>query len=152
MPTLQNLVERFRKESGIAATLQHDCADITLPAILEMQVVRIVQESLANTRKHSQAQHVRVLIHCNEEGDFRALIEDDGIGIGDAVLDGSPGEHVGLSIMQERALRLGGKLRIESDPGEGTRIELTFHHQADEIGTTHTSIEQANGNDARTHH
>lgn len=152
VPTLEDTIERFRKESGIAAALQHDCADVTLPAILEMQVVRIVQESLANIRKHSQAQHVRVLVHCNENNDFRALIEDDGIGIGDTVLEGSPGEHVGLSIMHERALRLGGKLRIESEPGEGTRIELTFHHQADEIGTTLTSIEQVKGNDARTHH
>lgn len=152
VPTLKDLVERFRKETGIAAVLQHDCADIRLPAILEMQVVRIIQESLANTRKHSQAQHVRVLVHCNEEGDFRTLIEDDGVGFGDAVLDGSPGEHVGLSIMQERAQRLGGALRIESEPGEGTRIELTFHHQADELGTTLPSLEQATGDDARTHH
>jgi two-component system nitrate/nitrite sensor histidine kinase NarX len=117
-----------------------------------MQVVRIIQESLTNTRKHSQAQHVRVLVHCNEEGDFRTLIEDDGVGFGDAVLDGSPGEHVGLSIMQERAQRLGGALRIESEPGEGTRIELTFHHQAEELGTTLPSLEQATGDDARTHH
>jgi len=152
VPTLQNLVERFRKETGITAVLQHDCTDVALPVILEMQVVRIVQESLANIRKHSQAQHVRVLMHCDGKGEFRALIEDDGIGIGDTVLDGSPGEHVGLSIMQERAQRLGGALRIESEPGEGTRIELTFHHQADEIGSTPPHIEQASGNDARTHH
>ena len=126
--------------------------DRTLPAILEMQVVRIIQESLANIRKHSKAHNVRVLLHCNENGDFRALIEDDGVGIGDTVLEGSPGEHVGLSIMQERAQRLGGALRIESEPGEGTRIELTFHHEADELGTPLPRVEQASGDDARTHH
>ena len=37
-----------------------------------------------------------------------------------------PGEHIGLSIMQERAERLGCRLRIESDPGDGTRVDLTF--------------------------
>jgi two-component system nitrate/nitrite sensor histidine kinase NarX len=106
----------------------------------------------ASTARHSQAQNVRVLVDCNEEGDFRALIEDDGVGIGDRVLDGSPGEHVGLSIMQERAQRLGGALRIESEPGDGTRIELTFHHQADEFGAPLPRTDQASDDDARTHH
>ncbi len=152
VPTLKDVVARFRKETGITAVLQHDCVEVVLPAILEMQVVRIIQESLANIRKHSQAQNVRVLVDCNEEGDFRALIEDDGVGIGDRVLDGSPGEHVGLSIMQERAQRLGGALRIESEPGDGTRIELTFHHQADELGAPLPRTDQASDDDARTHH
>jgi two-component system nitrate/nitrite sensor histidine kinase NarX len=152
VPTLKALVERFGKETGVASVLQHDCADIELPAILEMQVVRIIQESLVNIRKHSKAQHVRVLVHCDEGGDFRALIEDDGIGFGDNVLDGSPGEHVGLAIMQERAQRLGGALRIESEPGEGTRIELTFHHEADELGPTLPGLDQPASDDARTHH
>jgi two-component system nitrate/nitrite sensor histidine kinase NarX len=42
------------------------------------------------------------------------------------VLDGRPGEHLGLKIMQERATRIGGELKIESDAGEGTRIILGF--------------------------
>ena len=46
----------------------------------------------------------------------------------------------------------GGALRIESEPGEGTRIELTFHHEADELGTPLPRVEQASGDDARTHH
>jgi two-component system nitrate/nitrite sensor histidine kinase NarX len=54
------------------------------------------------------------------------LIEDDGVGIKSPILDGKPGEHIGLSIMKERASRLGGVLRIESEPGEGTRLILTF--------------------------
>ena len=152
VPTLQGMIERFRKETGIAAFLQHDCGEISLPAILEMQVLRIIQESLANTRKHSQAQTVRVLLDCDEHGNYRALIEDDGVGIGETVLDGNPGEHVGLSIMQERAQRLGGALRIESEPGEGTQIELTFHHQTDELGTTLPLLDQAAADDARTDH
>jgi two-component system nitrate/nitrite sensor histidine kinase NarX len=46
---------------------------------------------------------------------------------------GSPGEHIGLSIMEERAHRLGGVLRIESEPGEGTRVELIYNaHSSDD--------------------
>ena len=45
---------------------------------------------------------------------------------------GQPGEHIGLSIMDERARRLGGELKIESEPGDGTRIEL-FYRPAGQV-------------------
>jgi two-component system nitrate/nitrite sensor histidine kinase NarX len=63
-----------------------------------------------------------MLRHRNNEN-CCILIEDDGIGF-DGKVYGSPGEHVGLSIMRERALRIGGKLRVDSEPGEGTRVVL----------------------------
>jgi two-component system nitrate/nitrite sensor histidine kinase NarX len=86
-----------------------------------------VQEALANIRKHAEAHTVRVLIGCVGSGGYRLLVEDDGRGFEDSVRAGQPGEHIGLSIMEERARRLGGELRIESEPGEGTRVELTYH-------------------------
>jgi nitrate/nitrite-specific signal transduction histidine kinase len=46
------------------------------------------------------------------------------MGINADISDAIPGEHVGLTIMRERAQRIGAELTIESDPGEGTRIEL----------------------------
>jgi two-component system nitrate/nitrite sensor histidine kinase NarX len=60
------------------------------------------------------------------DGKYHILIEDDGIGINQKIY-GSPGEHIGLTIMQERASRLGGTLRVESEPGEGTRIMLVLN-------------------------
>ena len=57
------------------------------------------------------------------------LVEDDGQGMKGTDIVGGPGEHIGLSIMQERAERLCGKLTIETEPGEGTRVELSFHAQ-----------------------
>ena len=89
-------------------------------------MLRIVQESLANIRKHAHAQTVRILLNCNLEGEYLLLVEDDGVGFVDTKPVGSPGEHIGLSIMGERAKRLGGSFRIESEPGEGTRVELTY--------------------------
>jgi two-component system nitrate/nitrite sensor histidine kinase NarX len=59
--------------------------------------------------------------------EYVLLVEDDGIGFSEHEIDDSlPGEHVGLSIMDERARRIGADLRIESEPGEGTRVELVF--------------------------
>lgn len=129
LPAIEDLMQRFRRETGITLFVQKDCGGSNLPAILEMQVLRIIQEALANVRKHSQAQTVRVLMRCVDGEFYRVLIEDDGVGFAKPALHGQPGEHVGLSIMQERTQRLGGALSIESEPGEGTRVELTFRHR-----------------------
>ena len=50
----------------------------------------------------------------------------DGVGFNAPAFGGAPGEHIGLSIMEERARRIGAELRIESEVGEGTRVEILF--------------------------
>jgi len=126
LPGIENLVERFRRESGMQVFLQKEWDENDrLPAVAEMEVLRIVQEALANARKHSRAQHIRVLLQARD-GHYRVLVEDDGVGFDEPPRAEHRGEHLGLSIMRDRARRLGGKLRIESEPGEGTRVMLTF--------------------------
>lgn len=124
VPALEKLVERFKQETGISTFFQSDCRKVDMDSTRELQTLRIVQESLANIRKHAQAHTVRVLLRCRASGNYLLLVEDDGIGFEGATPKGNPGEHIGLSIMQERARRLGGELHIESEPGEGTRVEL----------------------------
>ncbi|GAB6041364.1 hypothetical protein JCM17961_20380 [Endothiovibrio diazotrophicus] len=128
IPAIEGVIERFRRQSGITVFFQRQCSEVTLPANQEMQVLRILQESLTNIGKHSGAVMVRVMLRCNDEGNYRLLIEDDGVGMPEPDTKGHPGEHLGLIIMQERAKRLGGRLTIDSEPGEGTQIELTFRH------------------------
>ncbi len=131
-PALEKLAQRFRQETGISIFFQSGCRQVNLGASEEMQMLRIVQECLANIRKHAHAHTVRILLTCSKEGEYLLLVEDDGVGFVNAKPDGKPGEHIGLSIMEERARRLGGSLRIESEPGEGTRVELTYRPGADE--------------------
>ena len=131
LPAIEDLIDRFRRETGITLFVQRDCGGSNLPALLEMQVLRIIQEALANVRKHSKAQTVRILMRCTDGEYYRVLIEDDGTGFSKSPDSGRLGEHVGLGIMQERAQRLGGTLTIESEPNEGTRVELTFRHRRD---------------------
>lgn len=131
LPAIEDLIERFRRETGITIFVQKDCGGSNLPALLEMQVLRIIQEALANVRKHSKAQTVRILMRCTDGEHYRVLIEDDGVGFAKTPDNGRLGEHVGLGIMQERAQRLGGTIAIESEPHEGTRVELTFRHRRD---------------------
>jgi two-component system nitrate/nitrite sensor histidine kinase NarX len=129
LPAVERTVERFRHEGDIHIFLQKEWPSRELPPDVEIQVVRIIQEALANVRKHSEANVVRVLMRGNEHGDYIILVEDDGVGMSKQLApDGNAGEHVGLSIMRDRARRLRGQLRIESEPGEGTRVLLTFRY------------------------
>ena len=120
---IEKAVSRFRLTSSIEAVLQNHWPAVNLPVEYERQVLRIVQEGLANVRKHSGADMVRILL--NQAHDARrVLIEDDGVGMS-LTLD-EMDNHFGLSIMQERADSIGATLQLESEPGDGTRIILTL--------------------------
>jgi len=131
VPATQSLVEKFRNQTGIAVFFQNECPNLKLPSFIEVQVLHIIQESLTNIRKHSQCENVRIILRKRQNNSYHIIIEDDGIGIIGDVEDAVPGEHVGLSIMRERARRIDGELNIETDPGEGTRIELNFRYSKD---------------------
>lgn len=129
IPAVEHLIERFQYQTDISIFLQKEWNVLQLPASIEVQALRIIQESLNNIRKHSQAHTVRVILRSDTQGDCRILIEDDGIGITEVPdADVTLGDHLGLSIMHERAKRIGGTVEIESEPNEGTRILLKFGH------------------------
>lgn len=132
IPAVEHLVERFRNQTDISIYLQKEWNVLHLPPSIEVQALRIIQEALNNIRKHSQAHTVRVILRSDLQGDCRILIEDDGIGMNIPKQANSnnsaSGEHIGLSIMDERAARIGGTVKIESEEGEGTRIILSFPH------------------------
>ena len=123
---LERLTASFRQATGLKVLFQNNLRAFELPAAAELQVTRIAQEALANIRKHARAHTVRVLLTAKMEGDQVLLIEDDGVGFQLPEPEGQTGEHIGLSIMRERARRMGAELRIESEPEEGTRVELHF--------------------------
>jgi two-component system nitrate/nitrite sensor histidine kinase NarX len=126
VPAITNMIERFRQDTGVAVFFQNECANPCLTPRQEIQVYYIVQEALANVRKHAHAKTVRILLTSPVAHYYSVLIEDDGYGMTVPTDDALPGEHMGLTIMRERAERLPGELTIESDPGEGTRVMLTF--------------------------
>jgi two-component system, NarL family, nitrate/nitrite sensor histidine kinase NarX len=140
LPSIENLVSRFRKENRINIFLQNEWRNARLPHEHGLQVLRIIQESLNNICKHSKAQNARILLGNDGAGNFHVLIEDDGIGFQKPVMEGPAGEHIGLSIMQDRARQLGGELRMESEPGEGTRIMLSFRDPKHRDGLREVSL------------
>jgi two-component system nitrate/nitrite sensor histidine kinase NarX len=128
VPGVQYLVNRFRNQAGIHIYLQQEWNIVQLPASFEVEVLRIIQEALNNIRKHSQAQNVRILLRAKPQGDCHILIEDDGVGIDARKSNDKKRDHYGLNIMAERTKRINGDLKIESEPGEGTRVILTFNY------------------------
>ncbi len=126
MIALDNIIEDFKQKTDIAVFVQNEWTLGQLPHNLDLQVLRILQEALTNIQKHSQARNVRILLRSDPDGENKILIEDDGMGFQLQQKYDNSGEHIGLTVMEERAQRLGGILRIESEPGEGTRLILTF--------------------------
>ncbi|MBI2863773.1 MAG: sensor histidine kinase [Chloroflexi bacterium] len=89
---------------------------------VEVQAVRIVQEALANVRKHSRA--TEALIKIRRDGGWLSItVEDNGRGF--SLTEGQGDDsHLGLQIMRERAELVGGELRIETATGGGTAITV----------------------------
>jgi len=129
IPAIKRAVEKFRKETGIHILLQTNEQVLPLPSNMELNAYRIVQESLTNIKKHADAHIVRILVN-NNDGDIQILIENDGKGFDQSKIQSTEGEHLGLTIMKERARHLGGNLKIESEEEEGTRVELKFRYSA----------------------
>jgi signal transduction histidine kinase len=90
---------------------------------VEITLLRAAQEALANARRHAAASHVTVTLTYFAE-EVSLDVADDGCGFQPAAAAGSGG--LGLLGMRERAVRLGGRLDIESAPGEGTAIAVTL--------------------------
>jgi two-component system, NarL family, nitrate/nitrite sensor histidine kinase NarX len=120
---LQAALDAFGKRSGAQVSFDDRAADLSLGAEREMHVFHIVQEALANVTKHAGAKTVRLSVEIASEL-CRVCVEDDGAGF--APEGAGRSGHFGLAIMRERAERLGGTLQIESTPGRGTRLALSF--------------------------
>lgn len=119
--TIRDYVDRWAGQTGIAAEVEVD-RRLRLPAAVELQVFRIVQEGLANVRKHARASSVAV--RCSGvDGSVHVVITDNGIGFRPEALGRAEFPRFGLATMRERAESLGGQLAIHSAPGGGTRVE-----------------------------
>jgi signal transduction histidine kinase len=123
---ISDTVERFRRETGIAAEFVSELERVDLPQKACRELARIVQESLVNVRKHSGAHHVLVRL-APRAGSLQLTVEDDGKGfsfsgrLSDAELEM---RGIGPGVIRERVRLLAGELAIESTPGHGARLEV----------------------------
>jgi signal transduction histidine kinase len=123
---ISDTVERFRRETGIAAEFVSELERVDVAQKVCRELVRIVQESLVNVRKHSGAHHVLVRL-AQRAGNLQLTVEDDGKGFSfSGRLSGAELETTGKgpAVIRERVRLLAGELTIESTPGHGARLEV----------------------------
>jgi len=127
LEALTEYVERWQEQSGIEAQLLVEPAGGRLDSLnpgAELQMLRIVQEALANVRKHAGATNVQVRL-VETPIAIEAVVEDDGRGFDPRRARGGGNDaapHFGLATMRERAESIGGTLEIVSSPAHGTRV------------------------------
>jgi signal transduction histidine kinase len=121
---LEEFLQHWREQSGVAAELSMDPA-LRLPTNVELQLVRVIQESLTNVRKHARATTVRVSVEVHE-GQLVVTISDDGRGFDPASVTRGEFPRLGLTTMRERAASVGAQLDVESAPARGTSVRFTM--------------------------
>ena len=115
--------ERHLVSRGISVRCEFDAPDRRFPAAFETALFRVCQEAMSNIARHAHAESV--LIQLSEaEGVIRIEIEDDGRGFEPDNVSHSERRHFGLMGIEERVEILGGKVKIDSAPGQGTRVRL----------------------------
>jgi signal transduction histidine kinase len=121
-------------QSGIVVTVTHEGVPPVLPPDVTLCLFRIVQEALQNALKHGHARNVSVDLRAGV-GALALTIADDGVGFD---VNQSWGRGLGLISMNERLDAIGGSMTIRSNPGSGTRLEVTVPvdamKEADAIG------------------
>lgn len=125
MTTLNKYLDQFQRTHKIQTELliPEMFAGKRLDAMIEVQVLRILQEALTNISKHAQAEHVRIKFDI-EDSILCIIIEDDGVGF-DFIQDKTAlRDHFGLQMMRERAEAIDSKIVFRSQLGKGTEIKV----------------------------
>jgi signal transduction histidine kinase len=119
--TLRKHVEVLRGLHAASVECDVDAA-LTLGPEADRDLLRVAQEALHNALRHAGADHVRVSLHARD-GAVALEVRDDGAGF-DPEDPELRSRHLGLTSMEERARRLGGRLDIASRPGAGATVRL----------------------------
>ena len=119
---MRQLAEAFNGRVRVPVDLDVVCEGNDPPAEVKVSFYRIAQEALNNIAKHANATEVSLSLHCTGQG-LEMAIGDDGIGFetGNITAD-----HLGLTIMEERAAAIGADLAIRTAPGQGTEVMVSW--------------------------
>jgi signal transduction histidine kinase len=125
-------VEGLAKNLGLSRIVRVQAADEGFRRLSPREqdvVIAWVHEALSNVARHAHAGSVTVSWSSGEDG-FTVLVEDDGVGFNPGATVQEPG-HFGLTHLARRAEALRGTMRLDSEPGRGTRVVLTAPYPAE---------------------
>jgi signal transduction histidine kinase len=122
---LEEYLVRYRRQHTIRVELARppSLTNDMIEPLIQAQLLRIIQESLANTRQHAAATEVRITF-TRAEDTLCVAIEDDGQGFDAETLHERQDGHYGLRFMRERAEEVGGTLQIETAPECGVKVSV----------------------------
>lgn len=128
---LRDFTTQFTRLSDIPVQLDisPQIESLALPAEVELHLVRVVQEALANVRKHASASQACVCLHTYDHV-LELTIKDDGAGFEPGNGRSDRRSHFGLRTMHERAETIGAEFGLESKPGAGTCVRLRLPLEA----------------------
>jgi two-component system sensor kinase len=116
---IEQYVEDCRRAFPVRIELSAPQGMRQIPPNAETAIFRIVQEALTNIGRHSRAAQASVLLVSSNHS-LRVVVEDDGVGFD--LSAGGQDRSLGLVGMRERAQQIGGRLEIDSRPGQGTTV------------------------------
>jgi signal transduction histidine kinase len=127
---LEQYIQKLQETDSIHYHLQVQSVEDYLDQDSQGTIFYIVEEAITNARKHAHANNLWVRMGLRENN-FVLQIEDDGIGFDVAGVQDRYDERgsLGMINLHERTELLGGKIRIESAPGKGTRITVIIPHK-----------------------
>ena len=137
LPALNWQAREVSKRTGLNIAIDADAASDDLPDEHRTCIYRALQEAMNNAARHAQARSVRVIVR-RETDKVRFSVQDDGRGFDPQYTRG-----LGLLGMEERVRRLGGILRIESQPGRGATISADLPVAAIDAAKTYADSHTA---------
>jgi PAS domain S-box-containing protein len=129
-PGLRWYAEHFTKRTGVATAVVQELPACRMPVAVEEAFFRNTQEALANVAKYANASKATITLRATARAAHLTIV-DDGCGFDTAMVHQPTRESGwGLMIMQERAMAVGAKLRVESAFGHGTTVTMEWREAA----------------------
>ncbi len=138
--TVRDYVDEYEDRHGITVNLQGEDLARGLPALTAFQLLRIIQEALANVRKHASAGHAWITFRKPDGDRLELVIGDDGTGFDAAAVPDPARKSFGLASMRERVESLGGEMTLESQSGRGTRVIVVLPLRGQTTVSTNGSL------------
>ena len=127
---LKQHTDRYSEMTGKRCNFKIEGTYTHLPEVTELTIYRIVQEALQNAATNNPTSQIDIVISCSTQN-IQVVVED--LGKGYDLSNNLPIGYSGLAGMRERAEGIGATLKISSQPGQGTRMELTVPNPEAEV-------------------